>query len=75
MCNNFEDSLNIDKNLTQHEIHTISYKFEHFQQNILKTNPFSSSKSHKGVNIKIQTSKVSLAPGSIDGTFSYLLHV
>ena len=26
------DSLNIDKNLTQHEIHIISYNVEHFQQ-------------------------------------------
>ena len=42
-------SPNIDKNLTQREILLISYKCEHFQQNILKINPFSSSKSHKGV--------------------------
>ena len=39
-------SLNIDKNRTQHEILLIFYKCEHFQQNILKINPFSSSKSH-----------------------------
>ena len=48
------NSLNIDKNLTQHEIHLISYKCEHFQQNILKINPFSTTKSH----IKFQTSKL-----------------
>ena len=48
------DSLNIDKNLTQYEIHLISYKCEHFQQKILKINQFSSTKSH----IKIQISKL-----------------
>ena len=68
------DSLNIDKNFTQHEIYLIPYKCEHFQQNVLKIYPFSSSKLHKGVNIKIQISKLkkkSSAPqtisGSIDG--------
>ena len=52
------DSLNIDNKLTQHETHYISYKCEHFQQNILKINPCSSLKSQKGVNIKIQISKL-----------------
>ena len=46
VCNNSLDSLNIDKNLTHHEIHLILYKREHFQLNILKINPFSSTKSH-----------------------------
>ena len=54
VCNILLDSLNIDKKCTQHEIHLISYKCEHFQQNILKINPFSSTKSH----IKIQISKL-----------------
>ena len=52
----------------------MSYKCEHFHQNILKIYPFSSPKLHKGVNIKIQISKLkhqSSAPqtisGSIDG--------
>ena len=42
----------------------MSYKCEHFQQNILKIYPFSSSKLHKVANIKIQisNSKTSLAP-------------
>ena len=42
----------------------MSYKCEHFQQNILKIYTFSSSKLHKVVNIKIQisNSKISLAP-------------
>ena len=48
------DSLNIDKTLTQHEIHLIFYKCEHFQQNVLKIYPFYSTKSH----IKIQISKL-----------------
>ena len=52
------DSLIINKNLTQHEIHLTSYKCEHFQQNILKIYPFSSLKLHKWVNIKIQISKL-----------------
>ena len=51
------DSLNIDKILTQHEIHLISYKYEHIQQNILKINPFPSSKSHyQNSNFKTQKS-------------------
>ena len=52
------DSLNIDKNPTQHESHLISYKCEYFQLNILKINPCSSSKSHKGVSIKNQILKL-----------------
>ena len=32
----------------------MSYKCEHFQQNILKIYPFSSPNIHKVVNIKIQ---------------------
>ena len=55
VCNNF-DSLNIVKNLTKNKIHVMSYKCEHFQQNIPKIYPFSSSKIHKAVNIKIQIS-------------------
>ena len=51
-----------DKSLTQHEIYLISCKCEHFQQYISKIYPFSSLKLHKGVNIKIQISKISLAP-------------
>ena len=34
----------------------MSYKCEHFQQNIQKIYQFSSSKIHKVVNIKIQIS-------------------
>ena len=71
-----KDSLNIDKNLTQHEIHLTAYKCEHRQQNILKTYCFSSSKLHKGVNIKIQISKLKNQSsafqticGSKDGNF------
>ena len=56
VCNNFVDSLNIVKNLTKNKIHVMSYKCEHFQQNIPKIYPFSSSKMHKVVNIKIQIS-------------------
>ena len=65
------DSLNIDKNLTQHEIYLISFKCEHYQQNILKIYPFSSSKLHKAVIIKIQISKLknqSGAPQTISGS-------
>ena len=68
-------SLNIDKHLTQHEIVLISYKCEHFQQNILKINRFSSPKSHKGVNIKIQISKLKNQSSAYRQKFSYLLHV
>ena len=56
LCNNFVRSLSIDKNLTKNKIHVISYKCEHFQQNIPEIYPFSSSKIHKVVNIKIQIS-------------------
>ena len=38
-------------------MHLISYKCEHIQQNIPKIYPLSSSKLHKGVNIKIQNLK------------------
>ena len=65
-----QDSLNIDKNLTQHEIYLISYKCEHFQQIVMKIYPFSSSKLHKKVNIKTQISKLknqSSAPQTISG--------
>ena len=63
VCNIFLDSLNIDKNPTQHLIHLISYKCKHFQHNIIKKT-FSSSKSHKGVhlNFKFQNLKISVAP-------------
>ena len=49
----------------------MSYKCEHFQQNILKIYPFSSSKLHKVVNIKIQISLLknhSSAPQTISGS-------
>ena len=49
----------------------MSYICEHFQQNILKIYPFSSSKLHKGVNIKIQISKLknqSSVPQTISGS-------
>ena len=52
------ESLNINKNLTQHKIKLISNKCEHFQHNILKIYTFSSLKLHKGVNIKIQITKL-----------------
>ena len=55
VCNNFVRQSNIDKNLTKKK-HVMSYKCEHFQQNIPKIYPFSSSKIHKVVNIKIQIS-------------------
>ena len=48
----------------------MSYKCEHFQQNIPKIYPFSSSKIHKVVNIKIQISQFknqSRAPQTISG--------
>ena len=48
----------------------MSYKCEHFQQNILKIYPFSSSKLHKVVNIKIKISELknqSSAPQTISG--------
>ena len=54
----------------------MSYICEHFQQKNLKIYPFSSSKMHKVVNIKIQISYLknqSSAPqmisGSTDGKF------
>ena len=71
-----QDSLNIDKTLTQHEIYLISYTCEHFQQNVLKIYPFSSSKLHKGVNIKIQISKLNIqssAPQTISGSIDKIL--
>ena len=49
----------------------MSYICEHFQQNILKIYPFSSSKMHKVVNIKIQISLLknqSSAPQTISGS-------
>ena len=49
----------------------MSYKCEHFQQHIPKIYPFSSSKIHKVVNIKIQISKLknqSSAPQTISGS-------
>ena len=56
VCNNFVRQSYIDKNLTKNKIHVMSSKCEHFQQNIPKIYPFSSSKIHKVVNIKIQIS-------------------
>ena len=50
------------------KFYLISHRFEHFQQNILKIYPFSSSKLPKGVNSKIQISKLknqSSAPQTI----------
>ena len=49
----------------------MSYKCEHFQQNIPKIYPFSSPKIHKVVNIKNQISylkKQSSAPQTISGS-------
>ena len=49
----------------------MSYKCEHFQQSIPKIYPFSSSKIHKVVNIKIQISLLknqSSAPQTISGS-------
>ena len=54
------DSLNIDINLTQHKIHLISYKCEHFQQNILKKSCFL-YQNHTS-NFIFQNSKISDAP-------------
>ena len=63
-------------------LYLISYKCEHFEQNIQKIYPFSLSKLHKGVNIKIQISKLKnqssalqTISGSIDGKFPHLLHI
>ena len=49
----------------------MSYKFEHFQPNIPKIYPFSSSKIHKVVNIKIKfhnSKNQSSAPQTISGS-------
>ena len=37
----------------KHEIHLISYKFEHFQQNCLKIYPFSASKLYPGIQFRL----------------------
>ena len=54
----FLDSLNIDKKLTQFEIHLISNKCQQFQQRVLKIKSFSSSMSIKGASFEIQILKL-----------------
>ena len=56
----------------------MSYKCEHFQQNIPKIYPFSSSKIHKAVNFKIQISYLknqSSAPQTIYGSTDGNSHI